>query len=47
MTSIDAFVSKGDGIAALIEEVARLTHNGPGPPTAKATSLELDSAVHT
>jgi CheY-like chemotaxis protein len=43
MTSIDTFVSKADGMSALIAEVAELTHVVMGTPTTVASNTELHS----
>jgi DNA-binding NtrC family response regulator len=43
MSSIDVFVSKGDGISRLIAEVARLSEIGP--PTAFMSNLTLHSGA--
>jgi DNA-binding NtrC family response regulator len=47
MTSIDTFVSKADGMSALIAEVAELTHVVMGTPTAVASNKELHSRAHS
>jgi hypothetical protein len=47
MTSIDIFVSKADGITALIAEVAELTQFVGGSPTALTRDAEQLYRVHT
>jgi DNA-binding NtrC family response regulator len=47
MTSIDTFVSKTDGMSALIAEVAELTHVVTGTPTTVASNRELHSRAHS
>jgi CheY-like chemotaxis protein len=47
MTSIDTFVSKADGMTALIAEVAELTHIVMDAPTTVARNAELHSRAHT
>ena len=46
MTSIDTFVSKADGITALIAEVAELTQVGGGSPTTITGKTEQHSRAH-
>ena len=46
MTSIDIFVSKADGISALIAEVAELTQVGGGSPTTITSKTEQHSRAH-
>ncbi|MCU1255894.1 MAG: response regulator receiver protein [Candidatus Angelobacter sp.] len=46
MTSIDTFVSKADGISALIAEVAELTQVGRGSPTTITGKTEQHSRSH-
>jgi CheY-like chemotaxis protein len=47
MTSIDTFVSKADGITALIAEVAELTRFAGGAPTTLTRDAEQFYRVHT
>jgi FixJ family two-component response regulator len=47
MTSIDTFVSKADGMSALIAEVAELTHVVMGTPATVASNTELQSRAHS
>jgi DNA-binding NtrC family response regulator len=47
MTSIDSFVSKADGITALIAEVAELTQFVGGSPTALKRDAEQLYRLHT
>ena len=47
MTSIDTFVSKADGITALIAEVTELTQVGGSSPTALTRDAEHLYRVHT
>lgn len=47
MTSIDTFVSKADGITALITEVAELTQFVEGSPTTLTRDAEQLYRVHT
>ena len=47
MTSIDTFVSKADGMSALIAEVAELTHVVIAAPPSVARNAELHSRAHT
>jgi len=46
MTGIDTFVSKADGITALIAEVAELTQVGGGSPTTITGKTEQHSRAH-
>jgi len=46
MASIDTFVSKADGITALIAEVAELTQVGGGSPTTITGKTEQHSRAH-
>jgi CheY-like chemotaxis protein len=46
MTSIDVFVSKADGMSALIAEVAELTQVGGASPTTITRKTEQDSRAH-
>lgn len=47
MTSIDTFVSKADGITALIAEVAELTQSAGESPTTLTRDAEQLYRVHT
>jgi hypothetical protein len=47
MTSIDTFVSKADGITALIAEVAELTQVGGGSPATITRNTEQHSRANT
>jgi DNA-binding NtrC family response regulator len=46
MTSIDIFVSKADGMSALIAEVAELTQVGGASPTTITRKTEQHSRAH-
>ena len=46
MTSIDVFVSKANGMSALIKEVAELTHVGESSPTTITGKTEQHPQAH-